>query len=168
MRHLIRPALLVTMLVVAVAPGGPVAAQVGIGFGGVAHDADQPVEVTADRLAIDQTTGRAVFEGNVVIVQGDLRMAAGRVEVVYGDGETGREVEQVIATGGVLVTRGEDAAEGREARYDIAASTLTMTGDVLVTQGATAIAGDRMVVDMVTGNGTMDGRVRTVLQRGTE
>lgn len=163
-RHLIRPA----ALALAIAVAGPAAAQTGIGFGGVAHDAEQQVEVTADSLAIDQSTGRAVFEGNVIILQGDLRMAAGRVEVIYSDTDSARDVQQVLATGGVLVTRGTDAAEGTRADYDIAAATLTMTGDVLVTQGATAIAGDRMVVDMTTGNGTMDGRVRTVLDPGSE
>lgn len=146
----------------------PAIAQVGIGFGGVAHDSDQPVEVTSDSLSIDQSTGRAVFEGNVIIVQGDLRMAAGRVEVVYSETGDARSVEEVIATGGVLVTRGTDAAEGTEARYDITAALLTLTGDVLVTQGATAIAGDSMVIDMTTGNGTVDGRVRTVLDPGAD
>lgn len=164
MLHLIRLAVLAT----AVALSGPAAAQMGIGFGGVAHDSNQPVEVTADSLSLDQTTGRAVFSGNVIILQGDLRMAASRVEVVYSDTDGGRSVEQVIATGGVLVTRGADAAEGQEARYDIGPALLTMTGDVLVTQGPTAIAGDRMIVDMTTGSGTVDGRVRTVLEPGSQ
>jgi lipopolysaccharide export system protein LptA len=53
------------------------AAQVNIGFGGVAYDSRQPVEVTADSLTIDQATGEAVFSGNVIVHQGDLRMAAG-------------------------------------------------------------------------------------------
>ncbi len=162
LRHLLHTAI----LAIALAATHPAAAQVGIGFGGVAHDADQPVEVTADSLSIDQTNGRAVFEGNVIIVQGDLRMAAGRVEVVYSDGADGGAVQEVIASGGVLVARGADAAEGVEARYDIASALLTMSGDVLVTQGATAIAGDSMTINMTTGNGTVDGRVRTVLDPG--
>ena len=163
-RHFIRLAALAITLFAA----SPAAAQVGIGFGGVPHDAEQPVEVTSDSLSLDQSNGRAVFEGNVIIVQGDLRMAAGRVEGVYSDTDDGRSVDSVLATGGVLVTRGEDAAEGTQARYDIAAALLTMTGDVLVTQGATAIAGDSMTVDMNTGNGTVDGRVRTVLDPGAD
>jgi lipopolysaccharide export system protein LptA len=164
LRHLIQLAALAITVVIA----GPAAAQVGIGFGGVPHDSSQPVEVTADSLSVDQTNGRAVFEGSVIILQGDLRMTAGRVEVIYADGSEGRSVEEVIATGGVLVTRGPDAAEGAQARYDIAAALLTMTGDVLVTQGPTAIAGDSMLVDMTTGNGTVDGRVRTVLEPGAD
>ena len=160
--YLIRPAALAVMLLAATAA----VAQVGIGFGGVAHDADQPVEVTSDNLTVDQSTGRAIFDGNVIVLQGELRMAAGQVEVIYSETEDGRTVDEVIATGGVLVTRGSDAAEGAQARYDVAAALLTMTGDVLVTQGATAIAGDSMTVDMTTGNGVVDGRVRTVLDQG--
>ena len=136
--------------------------QVQIGFGGVAYDRSTPVEVTSDRLTLDQATGEAVFSGNVIVVQGDLRMAASQVRVIYSV-EGARDVEEVIATGGVLVTRGADAAEGNAARFDVATSLLTLTGNVLVTQGATAIAGDRMVVNMTTGNGSVDGRVRTVL-----
>ncbi|MBY6201534.1 hypothetical protein KUV65_09190 [Maritalea mobilis] len=145
---------------------GTTLAQVEVGFGGVAYDPDQPVEVTADGLTLDQTTGEAVFSGNVLVVQGDLRMAAGQVRILYSD-QTGRnEVREVVATGGVLVTRGADAAEGSEARYDVETAMLTMRGNVLVTQGTTAVAGDRMVVNMRTGNGSVDGRVRTVLDTG--
>lgn len=141
----------------------PAAAQVAIGFGGVAHDSNQPVEAVSDNLTIDQTNGRALFSGNVIIIQGDLRIAAEDVEVIYSDIDGQRGVDEVIATGGVLITRGEDAAEGEDAVYSVAAATLTMTGDVLVTQGTTTIAGDSMVVDMTTGDGIVEGRVRTVL-----
>ena len=139
-------------------------AQVGIGFGGVAHDGSQPVEVTADQLTVDRASGNAVFSGNVLIVQGDLRMAAGMVEVFYATADGATDIERVLATGGVLVTRGEDAAEGSEAEYFVQDASLTLSGDVLVTQGPTAIAGDRMQIDLNTGSGTVSGRVRTTLQ----
>ena len=139
-------------------------AQVGIGFGGEAHDGGQPVEVAADALSVNRESGRAVFTGNVLITQGDLRMAAGEVEVIYVETETGTEIERVLATGGVLVTRGDDAAEGQEAEYRVQDASLTLNGSVLVTQGPTAIAGDEMVIDLETGSGTVSGRVRTTLQ----
>ncbi len=138
-------------------------AQVAIGFGGVSYDDSQPVEVTADSLTVDQGTGEAVFTGNVIVVQGDLRMAAGAVRIIYATEGGNQDVREVVASGGVLVTRGSDAAEGASARFDVASSQLTLSGNVLVTQGATAIAGDSMVVDMSTGNGQVTGRVRTVL-----
>ena len=143
-------------------------AQTGIGFGGVAHDGSQPVEVTADTLSVDRETGRAIFSGNVLIVQGDLRMAAGEVEVIYAESDGGTDIERVVATGGVLVTRGDDAAEGQEAEYRVQDANLTLYGQVLVTQGPTAIAGDQMVVDLETGSGTVTGRVSTTLQGQNE
>ncbi|RMA42836.1 LptA/OstA family protein [Rhodophyticola porphyridii] len=144
-------------------------AQVNIGFGDVAHDATQSIEVTADALTLNQETGNAVFTGNVIIVQGDLRIAAGEVTVFYNTEDGGaQDVSRVEATGGVLVTRGVDAAEGQSAAYEVASSLMTLSGGVLVTQGATAISGDRMVVNMATGDGTVEGRVRTVLQQGSD
>ena len=93
-------------------------------------------------------------------------MAAGQVRVLYSETDGRRAVDEVVASGGVLVTRGADAAEGRDARFDVASALLTMAGGVLVTQGPTAVAGDRMVVNMRTGSGSVEGRVRTVLDTG--
>ena len=137
--------------------------QTAIGFGGVAHDSSQAIEVTSDSLRVDQTTGNAVFAGNVIVMQGDLRMAAGEVSVLYSTGDT-QDIQQVLASGGVLLTRGEDAAEGNEAEYSVERSTVLLIGNVLVTQGRTTIAGDRLNIDLITGNGTVEGRVRTILQ----
>jgi lipopolysaccharide export system protein LptA len=156
------PALLVATLAAAL----PAVGQVAVGFGGVPHDSSQPVEVTADTLRVNETTGNAIFEGNVIVVQGDLRMVARRIEVIYSTTDGNRAVEDVVATGDVLITRGTDAAEGDEAIYKVPTGFLTMTGNVLVTQGPSTVAGDRMDVDMNTGIGTVDGRVRTVLEGG--
>lgn len=158
-------ALVAALLLGAVPLSAPALAQgVGIGFGGVAHDGAQPVEVTADSLSVDQETGRATFSGNVLIIQGDLRLAAGAVEVVYAETDGGTDIDRVLATGGVLVTRGDDAAEGQEAEYTLSDASLTLSGGVLVTQGPTAISGDEMVIDLETGSGSVTGNVRTTLQ----
>lgn len=161
-RLILKPALLAAFIALAASAS----AQVAVGFGGVPHDSSQPVEVTADTLRVNETTGNAIFEGNVIVVQGDLRMVARRIEVIYTVTDGNRQVEDVVATGGVLVTRGTDAAEGDEAVYEVQTAYLTMVGNVLVTQGPSTVAGDRMEVDMTTGIGTVDGRVRTVLEGG--
>lgn len=61
----------------------PATAQTNINLGGIAADPSAPVEVTADNLNVDQDTGSAVFSGNVVIGQGDLRLSAPSVQVTY-------------------------------------------------------------------------------------
>ena len=142
-------------------------AQIQVGFGGTAHNSSDPIEITSDSLAVDQENGTATFSGNVIVVQGDLRMAAEEIAVVYDLDEQGntQDVREVIGSGGVLITRGTEAAEGERALYQVAEDLLTMNGNVLVTQGTGAVSGDRLVVNMLTGEGAVDGgRVRTVLQ----
>ena len=143
---------------------GTSVAQTNIDLGGMTVDTSAAIEVTADSLAIDQDSGTATFTGNVIIGQGDLRLTAGAVEVVYG-AETS-EIAQLIATGGVTFVTATEAAEAQTADYDITTGLLTLTGDVLLTQGASAIFAQSMIVNVTTGSASMEGRVRTVLQQG--
>lgn len=148
----------------------PVLAQgADVAFDGVTHDAAQPVEVTSDRLSIDQADGVTVFSGDVVVVQGDMRLTAQELQIEYrtgGAAEQEGRIRRMHARGGVtLVTAGE-AAEGQEATYDLDSGQIVMEGEVLVTQGPNAISGDRLRVDLNAGTGTVEGRVRTILQAG--
>jgi len=152
------------LFLMALACAAPVAAQTNINLGGISADPNAPVEVAADNLTVDQDTGTATFTGNVKIGQGDLRLSAGRVEVVYG-ADTG-EIARLMASGGVTFATATEAAEASTADYDIAGGTLTLNGNVLLTQGASAIAAEQMTVNLTTGNAQMSGRVRTVFQQG--
>ncbi|MFN3661446.1 lipopolysaccharide transport periplasmic protein LptA [Yoonia sp.] len=143
---------------------GSAIAQTNINLGGMAVDTSAAIEVTAESLSIDQQGGTAVFEGDVVIGQGDLRISATRVEVIYGTDTN--EIARLIATGNVTFVTAQDAAEAETADYDVVSGMLTLTGDVLLTQGASAISAQSMVVNVTNGTATMQGRVRTVLQQG--
>jgi lipopolysaccharide export system protein LptA len=147
-------------------PIAAAAQEAAVGFGGGDFDRSAPVEVAADSLDIDQATGRAVLTGNVVIVQGELRLSADEVTVDYAtDAQAGqRRIERMNAVGDVLLVAGEDAAEGRTATYTLTTAQVLMTGDVVVTQGGNTLAGDRLSIDLETGAGTVTGRVRTTLQ----
>ncbi|GFE64582.1 LptA/OstA family protein [Litoreibacter roseus] len=141
-----------------------------VAFGGLQHDASLPVEITADELRVDQTTGRAVFTGNVVAGQGQMRLSAAQLDVEYATGpeaDSG-DIERLLASGGVTFVNGEEAAESREAVYSIGDSEIVMIGDVILTQGPNALSGERLVVDLDTGQGRMEGRVRTIFQTGGE
>jgi len=142
----------------------PLAAQTNVNLGGITADPTAPVEVAADNLTVDQDTGTATFTGNVKIGQGDLRLSAGAVEVVYG-ADTG-EIARLKATGGVTFATATEAAEAQNADYDIAGGSLVLSGNVLLTQGASAISAERMSVNLTTGNAELSGRVRTIFQQG--
>ena len=70
-------------VLIAMLPGLGLAQGATVPFGGMKHDATQPVEITSDRLELDQAAGSAVFTGTVKVGQGTLRLAADRVEVYY-------------------------------------------------------------------------------------
>jgi lipopolysaccharide export system protein LptA len=145
----------------------PVSAQgASVAFGTIRQDTDQPVEVTADNLAVDQSTGTAVFTGNVLIGQGEMRLSAPRVLVVYRAEQKG--IARLEATGGVTLVSGPDAAESERADYDIDDGTIVMTGNVLLAQGASALSADRMSVRLSDGTANMTGRVKTILQTGSD
>lgn len=154
--------ILCTILLIGIT--GAASAQTSIDLGGMTVDPEEEIEVTSQTLSVDQETGFAIFEGDVVVIQGELRMSAERVEVLFID-ET-NEISRLIATGGVLLANAEDEAEADRADYDITTQMLTMTGDVLVNQGETVIAADSMVVNVTDGSAVMQGRVRTTLQQG--
>ncbi len=142
----------------------PALAQTNINLGGISADPTAPVEVSADSLSVDQDSGTAVFDGNVLIGQGDLRLSAGRVEVIYSDA-TG-DIARLKAAGGVTFVTATEAAEAQAADYDLTAGTLVLSGEVLLTQGASALSADEMRINLTTGNAQMTGRVTTVFQQG--
>ena len=142
----------------------PAAAQ-NMTFGGMRADTSAPVEVAADNLSVNQTDGTAVFTGNVVIGQGEMRLSAAEVHVDYAEGGQNR-IRALRASGDVTLVSGPDAAEAQEAVYDVEAGEVTLIGDVVLSQGANVLSGDRLVVDLATGAAQVQGRVRSILQPG--
>ena len=135
-----------------------------VAFAALKQDTDLPVEVTADNLAVDQATGEAVFTGNVIVGQGEMRLSAKRLLVIYREDTQG--IERMEATGGVTLVSGPDAAESERADYNIDDGTIVMTGNVLLTQGPSALTADRMTVQLDSGTAPMTGSVKTILQTG--
>ena len=157
MRRATRLAVLLSLLTAL-----PVAAQT-VAFGGMKADTSAPVELSADNLTVNQTTGKAEFTGNVLIGQGAMKLSADKVVVQYVQGDT-QKIDNLDATGNVTLVNGPDAAEARQAIYEVASGNITLIGDVLLTQGQNVTSGEHMVVNLSDGTAQMNGRVRSVLQ----
>lgn len=162
---LLRALALTTLVALSLAMAREAAAQTSLAFSGLKQDTTAPVEVTADSLSVDQAAGTAVFSGNVLVVQGTMRLSAAEVHVAYAKGDTSR-IESLRATGGVTLATAAEAAEAAEAVYRPQDGKVVMTGDVLLTQGSNSVSGQQLTVDLNTGTGQMDGRVRTILNTG--
>ncbi len=168
LNSLTRVFVLASLLAVAAAAGAAAqGASVSLGISN--HDSSQPVEITSEELAVDQASGSATFTGNVIVGQGDIRMTCAEMRVEYvQDPDTGRnEIDVIRMFGGVTFVSPEEAAEADSAVYTLADDLLVMTGNVLVTQGTTALSADKLTYNLETGNGVMEGRVKTILQPGS-
>lgn len=143
---------------------GPALGQgTGLSFSGLNAVRGQPVEIRSDQLEVDNTTGETVFSGNAVLGQGDMRIAAPRIRIVYAP-QDGNRIERLEASGGVTLVTPQEAAEAQTAIYEVTAGTVAMRGSVILTQGPNVLSGDRLDVNVRTGQGRMDGNVRTIIQ----
>lgn len=137
-------------------------AQTSLSFGPLAQDTNAPIEIEADELAISQADNSATFTGNVVIMQGEMSLSAPLVTVVYNP-ETS-EIDALVASGGVTLVSGEEAAEAETAEYSVTTGLIVMKGDVLLAQGQSSLAAEEMTVNLNDGSALLTGRVRTVLR----
>lgn len=151
-------------LVLAVALATAASAQQKIAFGDLNQDTSLPVQVQADQLAVNSADGSAVFSGNVVVTQGEMKLAAGEVKVSYGTDQ--KSIEELVASGGVVVTNLGDAAEARQAVYTIDSGVIVLSGEVLLTQGPSAMSGQKLTINLKDGTGIMEGRVTTTFVPG--
>ncbi len=121
------------------------------------HDSNAPVNYAADRIELQDKQNRVVLSGNVDINQGGLRLSAARTTVAYTD-EGSLKIQRIDATGGVVVTRGDETARGDVAIYDFNRRIITMAGNVALRRGSDTLNGGRMVIDLASGVSSIDGR----------
>jgi lipopolysaccharide export system protein LptA len=157
------PTSFVIAAVVLVAPGLAAAQETQVAFAGLQASVGEPVEVTANQLVISREQTQAVFSGDVLVVQGGLRMSADLLTVEYAEADRTR-IETLIAEGHVLMSTPAEAAQASRAVYALSTRSLEMTGEVLLTQGGNVMSGQKLTVDLTAGTGRMDGRVKTILQ----
>ncbi len=147
-------------LVLSAVPGYSQETQVA--FGAIKADPSLPVEVNSETLNVNQETGSAEFIGNVIVVQGDMRLTAERVLVIYNQERSA--IERMEASENVVLVSPPDAAEGDWAEYTIDTGTIVMKGNVLLTQGPSTISSDQLVANLTAGTANMSGRVKTILK----
>jgi lipopolysaccharide export system protein LptA len=129
-----------------------------------------PIEVTSDALEVLQEENRAIFTGNVVVIQGEVRLKADKMTVHYAKGgakgntsETGKArrgaakaqgenaIRKIDAEGGVFLTTIEETASGRSGTYDVENQEIRLTGDVVLTRGKNVLQGEKLTYNFETG-----------------
>jgi lipopolysaccharide export system protein LptA len=131
---------------------------VPLGAQGIAgFNSNAPVNYAADRIELQDKQNRVILSGNVDINQGDLRLRAARTNVAYTDAGS-LKIQRIDATGGVVITRGNESARGNVGIYDFNRKIITLVGNVALLRGTDTLNGGRLVMDLNTGVTRVDGR----------
>jgi lipopolysaccharide export system protein LptA len=129
------------------------------------HDSSAPVDVTADRIEVQDRSDRAIFAGNVHVKQASLSLDTARLTVAYSSGG-GVQIRRLDASGGVTVRSPSETARGNFGIYDLDRKLITLVGAVQLNRGGSQISGSRLVIDLNSGRAVIDGGAPGVGESG--
>ena len=120
----------------------------------LSEDADQPIEIEAESVMVDETTGFNEFIGDAEVKQGSLVMTAEIIQVqTNADG-----VETMIAKGTIekpakYIQSQENQARLIEATanlitYNVNEGMIFLVGDAYLVQGFDSFSGDSLTYDI--------------------
>jgi len=129
------------------------------------HDSNAPVDVTADRIEVQDRADRAIFAGNVHVRQANLTLDTQRLTVAYSSAG-GIQIQRLDASGGVVVRSPSETARGSFGVYDLERKLITLVGNVQLSRGDSRISGSRLVIDLNSGRAVVDGGPAGIGQSG--
>ncbi len=117
-------------------------------------DVDKPIEVEADSVQIDEGNekgnSKSIYKGNVVLVQGSIRLTADKVTVIQYTNKS----DQIQAVGNpVRITQksqnGKKPIKGHSSRmeYYVDSDMLYLIGNAVLTQDKDTFKSDRIAYD---------------------
>ena len=129
------------------------------------HDSDAPIDVSSDRIEVQDRADRAIFVGNVEVRQASLSLATDRLTVAYSSGG-GVQIRRLDASGGVVVRSPSETASGDFGIYDLDKRLITLIGDVRLSRSGSEVNGSRLMIDLDSGRAVIDGGPPGVGQTG--
>ena len=137
---------------------GPISALKG-------HNGNAPIDVSADRIEVQDRADRALFVGNVHVTQAELSLDTARLTVAYSSAGS-IQIQRLDASGGVVVKSPSETARGDFGVYDLDRKLITLVGGVQLHRAGSEIMGSRLVIDLNSGRAVIDGGPAGVEQRG--
>lgn len=140
--------------------------------GGHKFDNKQPIEITSDSLEVHQEENTATFIGNVVAIQGDVRLKSDRMVVYYTgkdekkaepktpktqDAAQKQSIKKIDVEGNVLLTTPEETASGARGDYDVINQEIHLNEDVLLTRGQNTLKGSHLTYNFDKGQSVITG-----------
>jgi lipopolysaccharide export system protein LptA len=138
----------------------------------------EPISIDADKLVYYDKEHKAVYSGNVVVIQGDTKMTCSAMSVFLDhaptpgaaptkegapqstNGQSGSAadagVKHLDATGPVTVVSKTQVATGDSGSYDKAEGKVRLIGHVTLSDGQNVTKGDKLTYDLKSGQATVD------------
>ena len=143
----------------------------------------EPISIDADKLVYYDKEHKAVYTGNVVVIQGDTKMTCTAMTVFLdhgptqggdhppakGQGQGAKQttdaqpgptadsgVKRLEATGPVTVISKTQVATGDSGAYDKAEDKVWLIGHVTLSDGQNVTKGDKLTYDLKTAQATVD------------
>ena len=129
------------------------------------HNSNAPIDLTAERLEVQDRADRAIFAGNVKVRQDELTLDTSRLTVAYSS-SGGVQIKRLDASGGVTVRSPSETASGAFGIYDLDRKLITLVGNVVLKREGSQISGQRLVIDLDSGRAIIDGGPAGVGQSG--
>jgi len=117
-------------------------------------DRDKPIEIEAESVVVDESTGFNQFMGDAVVTQGSLVLSAELIEVQTSDGE----VESMVAKGSQQKPAKYIQSQPNQARfieataveitYDVEKGVVFLIGDARLVQGFDSFSGETLEYDI--------------------
>jgi lipopolysaccharide export system protein LptA len=135
----------------------------GLGFS--SHDSSQPIDIASDSFQAKLDSKEGFYIGNVIVVQGDMKMRADKVHIV----EVQDKPNKIYAYGNVVVTAPNGTGTGDDGVYDLVVKTITLNGKkVVLTKEKNVMVGTKLIMDLttnlahLTANGLPGDRVKAI------
>ncbi len=126
-------------------------------------NANADINISSDAFQADLNGKTGTWQGNVVVVQGDMKLRANSVRVTTVKGEA----EKVIATGNVVVdSPAAGTATGENGVYEVGPRTVVLNGNVVLKKGKDVMRGAQLTVNLATGQAKLSGGVKSQTSPG--
>jgi len=135
----------------------------------------EPISIDADKLVYYDREHKAIYSGNVVVIQGDTKMTCSVMTVFLDrspnpvanpplsqqEGPSANSgVKRLEAIGPVTVISKTQVATSDNASYDKGENKVFMIGHVTLSDGENVTKGDKLTYDLKSGQATIDASSR--------
>lgn len=116
--------------------------------------------ITSDKLEFDNLKRFALFTGNVVVSDPQMKMKADKLTVRFSEDN---KLSSIVAVGRVIMSQGDRRAWAGRAEYDIASGRVQLDENPRVMRGRDMLIGDRITFFRDTQKMDCEGRTRLIV-----